>query len=110
MFGFSAFAETPFTSLFGQGEFVYPDGLSAEGLLGTATVSADGSVTLTGLEATGYVGTVVATAAASVYPTGVYATGYVNTVLVWGIIPTTQTPGWVAVDDSETTTWTEIPT
>jgi hypothetical protein len=53
--------------------------------------------------------------------TGVQGTGYIGTVLVWGVIPGTNTPGWVAIpnvqapgwqdiDDSEGTDWTEILT
>jgi len=109
MFGSGPFSEVPFCSLYG-GEFVYPDGLSADGLLGLVTISADGSVDVTGLEALGFVGTVSATGGAGVDVTGLQAVGYVSGVLVWGIIPTTQTPGWVAIDDSETTVWTQVPT
>lgn len=61
--------------------YVFPDGLEATGILGTATASAvsDNSASVTGLEATGVVGAVNALAFIGAAVTGVHGTGHVGT-------------------------------
>jgi hypothetical protein len=53
---------------------------------------------VTGVVGTGQVGDVVASSTI-IFGSGVQATGYVGTPLIWGLI-----------NDSQTVTWTRIPT
>ncbi len=78
--------------------------------VGTVAVAAAANVSPTGEVATTSVGTVLVIegASVSVYLTGVYCTVDSGNALVWGLVPTTQTPGWQNIDDTQTPLWQNI--
>ena len=85
----------------------------------TGLTSALGSVSIsivldpiqvTGEEASATAGNTTETAGGgiSIGVTGVLGTSGINDVLVWGIVPTDQTPNWTAISTSQTPNWTDI--
>lgn len=119
MFGFDAFAETPFgaipsVSVNGTASVTgveatgavgtvtasggtvlngdaYPTGVQATSAVGTVTASGDASNNLTGVQSTGAVGTVTATGVANIDLTGVQSTGSAGTTTANGDAQTNLT-------------------
>jgi hypothetical protein len=73
--------------------------VSAAGSIGIEVASGGATYTVpTGLSATGRVGSVSLSTGQTITATSVYATGYVSSVLIWGLIDTAQTAGWVEIN------------
>ena len=72
------------------------------------SISLPRTVVVTGVSADGLVGTATAVGGSKVVLVGVQALGVVTTPLVWGIINDNQTPNWQPVNDSQSGVWADI--
>lgn len=100
------------TIIEGQGVDVSLTGVEATGEVGTVTV-VEGQgilVPVTGVAATGLIGDVSISASANVFPAGVVGYGLIGTVNVWGLVDDTQNADWQIINNTQPSTWTQIPT
>ena len=97
----------------GYNEGGYDQDVAFTGLasaLGSVTATGHTGVNVTGVAASATAGNTTETAGGgiSIGVTGVLGTSSINNVLVWGIVPTDQTPNWAAINPSQTPEWATI--
>ena len=97
----------------GYNEGGYDQDVAFTGLasaLGSVTTTGDTGVNVTGVSANATAGNTSEDAGGglSIGVTGVLGTSGINSVLVWGIVPTDQTPDWTAISTSQTPIWVDI--